>query len=46
MSGGEEEIDEEEEARPIFGPENRRVRQQRVQLLVKVGIFQVVSAGE
>jgi len=46
MSGGEEEIDEEEEARSVFGSENRRVHQQRVQFLVEVGILQVVSVDE
>ena len=43
MSGGEEEVDQEEEPRPVLGGENSRVRQQRVELLVKVGVLQIVS---
>ena len=44
VSGGEEEVDQEEESRPVLGRENSRVRQQRVELLVKVGVLQIVSA--
>jgi len=46
VSGGEEEVDQEEESRPVLGRENSRVRQQRVELLVKVGVLQIVSVDE
>ena len=44
VSRGEEEVDQEEEPRSVLDRENSRVRQQRVELLVKVGVLQIVSA--